>query len=450
MTEMSLTSRILDAIPSGNYAFCALLKLLDIVETTTVPTAAVECRKFPRLLVNPEFVEAHAPTTEKLLMLILHELNHILLGHTTLFPHTTDADNIVFDAVINSMLCRMYPDVAHTSFFTDFYETEGFPSCLLRPPAGWPKHPRRPKGLSSETLGKEHSDRAWSVLQHLYSPAGATYEEVMELLKALSKKLQLGTVPLIGSHGGEFSPISNWEAVDSEVFEAIRRIVEDWDMPPDPLRGRSWNDCASNFVLEARRERSQKRALVELIQKVGKRSKDSRARSQTESYVDAMTVFSTNDRRHAVQVLCGFDSLLYQDCVRMQSRSDASWKVHLYIDVSGSMDGYIEAIYGASVLCRDMLEPHIHLFSTKVFDVTKSELRRGVCHSTYGTDIGCVAEHIRKHHVKNAVVVTDGFVGTPAGVDAEALNSVKLGVAYVGYSNNYDLNPFTDCSIFLQ
>ena len=72
--------------------------------------AAVECRAQPRLLVNPEFVAAHANTPEKLLMLVMHELHHFLLGHTTLFARTTMVQNFVFDAVINGLICRMFPE----------------------------------------------------------------------------------------------------------------------------------------------------------------------------------------------------------------------------------------------------------------------------------------------------------------------------------------------------
>ena len=70
----SIAERILDCFPSGNYALSALLRLVDIVETDQVPTAAVECRAQPRMLVNPEFVDSYAQTPEKLLMLVMHEL----------------------------------------------------------------------------------------------------------------------------------------------------------------------------------------------------------------------------------------------------------------------------------------------------------------------------------------------------------------------------------------
>jgi predicted metal-dependent peptidase len=58
----------------------------------------------PKLLRNPEFVALHAQTPEKLLMLVMHELHHILLGHTTLFPRMTAEQNFVFDAVINGIV----------------------------------------------------------------------------------------------------------------------------------------------------------------------------------------------------------------------------------------------------------------------------------------------------------------------------------------------------------
>ncbi|NCW26304.1 MAG: hypothetical protein EBV84_13195, partial [Betaproteobacteria bacterium] len=81
-SSQDLAASILDAFPSGSYAMTGLLRLLDIVASTSVPTAAVECRVQPRLLINPEFVSVHADTPEKLLMLVMHEIHHVLLGHT--------------------------------------------------------------------------------------------------------------------------------------------------------------------------------------------------------------------------------------------------------------------------------------------------------------------------------------------------------------------------------
>ena len=40
--DNSIADQILDCFPSGSYALSALLRLMDIVEADTVPTAAVE------------------------------------------------------------------------------------------------------------------------------------------------------------------------------------------------------------------------------------------------------------------------------------------------------------------------------------------------------------------------------------------------------------------------
>ena len=118
-TEAGLRERIYECLPAGRYALAGLLRLLDIVETTAIPTAAVECAAEPRLRINPDFVAEHAATPEKLMMLVLHEVHHVLLGHTSLRPEPTLAANFVFDCVINALLCRMFPQPAYTALFCD-------------------------------------------------------------------------------------------------------------------------------------------------------------------------------------------------------------------------------------------------------------------------------------------------------------------------------------------
>lgn len=133
----AIEEQILDCFPSGSYALSALLRLMDIVESEEIPTAAVECRIQPRLRINPHFVSRHANTPERLLMLVMHELHHVLLGHTTLFKTVTKTDNFVFDCVINALISRMFPHADHLAFLTDYYSDKKFPECLLRPPSRW-------------------------------------------------------------------------------------------------------------------------------------------------------------------------------------------------------------------------------------------------------------------------------------------------------------------------
>ena len=85
MNTISLTDQLLQAFPSGSFCLPAMLELASIEETDAVPTAAVECVARPRLLLNPTWIAEHAGTPEKLVMLTLHELHHVVLGHTRLY-----------------------------------------------------------------------------------------------------------------------------------------------------------------------------------------------------------------------------------------------------------------------------------------------------------------------------------------------------------------------------
>jgi hypothetical protein len=73
-----------------------------------------------------------------LFLLVMHELHHVILGHTRLFPRLTRLDNLVFDVVINAMLCRQFHATVGVGLFTNSYKWRKFPERLLRPPPGWP------------------------------------------------------------------------------------------------------------------------------------------------------------------------------------------------------------------------------------------------------------------------------------------------------------------------
>jgi hypothetical protein len=119
--------------------------------------------------------------------------------------------------------------------------------------------------------------------------------------------------------------------------------------------------------------------------------------------------------------------------------------VHVYLDVSGSVDGIRDALYGAVLDLRDRVHDRVHLFSTEVVDVSLEELRRGACRSTGGTDIGCVARHVEVQRVRRALIVTDGFTGVPRGSDRTALERARLAVAWVGPNvNDRDLAEVAD------
>jgi hypothetical protein len=111
------------------------------------------------------------------------------------------------------------------------------------------------------------------------------------------------------------------------------------------------------------------------------------------------------------------------------------------------MSGILRPLYGAVLDCEDLVFPSVHLFSTQVTDITPKQLRAGVCKSTGGTDIACVAGHMAAHKVRRALLITDGWVGQPRGSHLKTLSEARLAVAYLGENTNHsDLQSVTNHS----
>lgn len=103
--------------------------------------------------------------------------------------------------------------------------------------------------------------------------------------------------------------------------------------------------------------------------------------------------------------------------------------VHLYLDVSGSVESSLDALFAAVRSVALLVSPDVHLFSTDVVDVPIRDLAKGTCQTTGGTSIAPVARHIREKRVRRAVIVTDGQVGGIGARDRETFGEMILGVA---------------------
>ena len=325
----TLSEQILDVFPSGSYALSGLLRLLDIVETESVPTAAVECLAQPRLLINPKFVAAHAETPEKLLMLVMHELHHVLLGHTTLFPRNTPTQNFVFDAVINGILCRMFPGAEYTAFFTDYYSATSFPECLLRPPVGWPGRVDTNEA-EWQVTDPAARERIQEVHAALYSKSGASYFEVYQLLPRLLKstakdakdakdisaeQADVSDIPLLGEHRAATED-GKLEHTSPVLFDIVRDLVEQWPQPPDPINGRSLAEVMTTSTISPQRKNPTNRALLRsLICKVADQRVAGRLLRRRPEATPTVTAIPTFSRRGAVLQALGVQVLLYPGAV---------------------------------------------------------------------------------------------------------------------------------------
>ena len=88
-----LEERIISCLPAATFEMETLCRLTGIEADSEISTAAVECTQRPRLLVNPDFVRKRCRADEHLFLLVMHELYHIILAHTTLYPRVGGAEH---------------------------------------------------------------------------------------------------------------------------------------------------------------------------------------------------------------------------------------------------------------------------------------------------------------------------------------------------------------------
>lgn len=247
-------------------------------------------------------------------------------------------------------------------------------------------------------------------------------------------------IKLIGSHGPDSETLKQAPG----LFEAIRQIVERWPQAPDPIRGRSYSDLLRQRAVRPERSVSDRERFRNLIRRVAGRSAE-RGKGARDIVPQTMiTPVPSLDRRSVVLRGLGQTPLFYSADVAQRGPT-AHERVHLYLDVSGSIGDLKDCLYGAVLDCSGFVYPAVHLFSTQVHDVSLAELRRGECRSTGGTDIVCVGKHMEQKRIRRAILLTDGYVGRPTGSVAKWLGAAILGVALTpGNSTHTDLEPVTN------
>ena len=449
-----LSRRILDVLPARSLELYAFLSVVRVRETRQIETACITCAQSPELLLNPDFVAEHCRTDEHLFMLVMHELHHVVLGHTRLFPRATPARNVVFDAVINAMICRRFPQPEFTSFLTDYYPAGRMPFALLRPP------------------GPGTPEAAKPALDILYGDHArfATYHDVwLALLDSLPAAALAGPgapdapgAPgepvLLGSHaapgGGE--PEDPAEQPGGAILsELLTEMLAKWPAPDRPLAGRDRGaaDRERAFDGPDAPDATLRRGVRRLMRRALESGPaEARRRGACVRPVAVQTVLPTlADRSHAArEAVRGVELLWRAEPPAPRPAPRTNRRAFAYLDVSGSVAARVPA--AAAVLepwvragrCR------LHVFSTVVHPATPDDLRRRAFASTGGTDIDCVLEHVlslppreRPHGI---VLVTDGYVGRPDPALLARLRAarIRLHVGLLGTDEAASHDPAAD------
>jgi hypothetical protein len=416
-----ITQRLVSCLPAATFEMETFCKLAGVKGSRDIPTAAVEIGYHGRMLINPDFVARYCRRDEHLFLLVMHELWHIILAHTRLYPRATLAHNIAFDAIINAGLSRQFHQPEYRGFLEVLNPPDTFPACLLRPPLGWPDAPQYPD------VGPPGTRR---ILERLYPRNvrarvdAPLYEEILALLKEDQKQRNergeggQPTPVLLGDHESD----DGQEDVLDDPFmgEVMRRVVGNWPAPPFATRKRGdtavftdWVSAIGPATEEARR------AFSRILQRaLGPRAGKQRRKARIElpGMTGSSVLPNPRDRSLPARMRLGVQSLLYGQpgMVRVRAPEHPA-RSHVYLDVSGSMNTVLPHLLGLLVPYAVKGYTWVYQFSTKVEPMTVQQLKTGQIRTTTGTDINCVLRHIleTKPYAHKALIVTDGYVGKP-------------------------------------
>jgi hypothetical protein len=423
----TITRRLTGCIPASRFEMDTLCRLSGIKTTRAVPTAAVECTRRPRLLMNPDFIKQYCERDEHLFLLVMHELWHVMLAHTRMYPQMTQAQNIALDAIINAGIMRNFPGPEYRGFFDSINPANTFPHCLLRPPEGWPHNPVYPTDVGPP--GTEEMIRRLYPARRIRRYAMPLYEEVLNLLLKSGMDFGLNMPVLLGNHDGQ--PIH-----DPLIKEMVKQATGKW---PKMTMGGGGNGSrfgsrTFDFVETGDNVR---RAFAQTLRlSVGRQH--GRQYRKGKVAVPATTgtgvLPNPHDRMAPARRALGVPATLWAQPGEVIARTpEKPGKVHLYLDVSGSMN-YILS-YCLSLVLPYVAKGHADAFqfSTRVAELPLAELKRGYLSTTGGTNINCVLAHALDHQpkVNRILVFTDGETGAPTPELAARVIEEKLRINVV-------------------
>lgn len=431
-----LMRRLIGSMPASRFEMETLCRLAGIEASRSLPTAAVECKRRPRLLINPDFVAQYCQRDEHLFLLVMHELWHVMLAHTRMYPRMTTAQNITFDAIINSGLMREFEGPEYQGFFDAVNPADKFPSCLLRPPVGWPHNPQYP-----EEVGPPGTK---DLLMRLYPPGNLAfydppmYEEVLSLLLKAGTKWFADQPFLLGNHDNE--PVH-----DPIMKDIMKQVRAQWPNTPMFGAGSGGAFGGRNFNLSPVGENI-RRAFANVLRicispRPGREQR--RAKMPISIPGGNGVLPNPHDRLAFARSRLGMPETLWAQPTTIKARlRDKPTKAYVYLDVSGSMYQVLSHLMGLMLPYVANQQADVFQFSTVVKDLSFSDLRRGHLSTTGGTNINCVMTHLFElpQDVKRVLLLTDGEVGAILPEHARRLQEKQIRL-YVVMPSDGNLHP---------
>jgi len=386
---------ILEQLVDDNPLACrALLGICRLELSTRIPTACVTLGERPTLLVNPDFLDMHCPEEDDVRFILLHEFMHVLLRHTQRFTRMTPQLNLALDLVINPLLYRALGK-ERCGVLQRYYSNSTGLARLLAPCQNWHGtscKPRDPLALFDRS--GQPTARFREVHETLWNTwRPCSLEDVLELLA------DAGGVPkelLLGDHDDLERP----QAMSHDLLKRLER--EALPALAKHLPGQPGSPQATLLWQSTERWKA---GIVPILRRLlvpqGLKQHDHDGTPRTVE----LPWLSTTDRRALLRSTWS----AMMPFSRHQQPTPTNGGVHVYLDVSGSMDKLLPPLIAVLNAHAAWIQPPLWAFSTEVHPAT---LRRGklATHTTGGTELACVYAHLRKTKAHRALVITDGYV----------------------------------------
>ena len=422
-----------ELIDENPLAIRAVLKVLCVEFTDTVPTLAVTCESRPRLLVNLAFVRAHCRTEQHVKALICHEFLHVLLRHTERFTTLTRPEHLAVDAVINAIIHRsLGPD--YSGMMSRYYADESGVARLLRPPT------EEEQALTNRIIwgyvraraGEKRVLSAWSGLYD----GRLVADDIRDLARDLAKRGSRADVALLGDHeslaGGTYAA-NRATGTLSDALDTTLRAMNGTGVFRSPKGRGVGADAYRNEVRAADTavERWRRETYAVLRRHLLPDPRSIAREPSSRSF--ALPVLSPGDRRAALRSLW---SPFLPDARWETEHTARAGSAHVYLDVSGSMNAEMPLVVALLGRLSTYIRRPFWAFSN-VVAAARIEQGRLIADTTGGTSMGCVLDHVARTKPRAAIVVTDGYIEAlrPEQVAATAATRLHVIVTRDGNAN---------------
>jgi predicted metal-dependent peptidase len=394
-----------ELIDENPLAIRAVLKVLCVEFTDTVPTLAVTCEQRPRLLVNLAFVREHCSTEAHVKAVVCHEFLHVLLRHTERFTALTPAEHLAVDAVINAIIHRSLGR-DYSGMMSRYYADERGVNRLLRPMDD--EEQQRAKRNSWGGLRASAAEKlvlsAWSGLYD----GRLVVDDIGDLARDLVKRRKRH-VSLLGDH-------ENLATGRSEDAEPTGSLADALDTALKAMNGSGVFRSPKGRGIGAEAYRSEVRAADTAVDTWRRETyavlrrhllPDPRSIARELSPRSfTLPVLSPGDRRAALRSLW---SPFLPDARWDTEHPVRAGSAHVYLDVSGSMYAEMPVIVALLGRLAAYIRRPFWAFSNVVAPA-RIEQGRLIAATTGGTSMGCVLEHVARTKPRAAIIVTDGYI----------------------------------------